>query len=233
MKPLEIFGIKNTALIVSLPANDMKLAEAAWDNGADVVKVHMNVEHRASGTRFGSFDEEKTFFNKLIETKRGTVGIVAGGNIESVVRDYTKAVELGFDFISLYAHHMPARFLNDARIKHMLAADYTYSLDKIKFLAKTSADIFEMSVIEPEGYGKPLNADDISRYGLICNSICKPVVLPTQRNILPEEIGMLKETGISGIMIGAIVTGKDENSLAKSVLNFRNAIDRSNDRTIK
>ena len=34
-------------LVMSLPRNDPALAEAAWKNGADVVKVHVNVKHHA------------------------------------------------------------------------------------------------------------------------------------------------------------------------------------------
>ena len=41
-------------LFVSLPANDIKLAETALASGADGLKVHINVGHRASGNRFGT-----------------------------------------------------------------------------------------------------------------------------------------------------------------------------------
>ena len=40
-------------LIMSLPKNDPALCRAAFEAGADAVKVHINVEHRASGSRFG------------------------------------------------------------------------------------------------------------------------------------------------------------------------------------
>ena len=45
-------------LIVSLPSNDPAMAQAATGAGADAVKLHMNVTHDASGTRFGSFAED-------------------------------------------------------------------------------------------------------------------------------------------------------------------------------
>jgi hypothetical protein len=37
-----------TVLIASLPRNDPALAQAALDGGADVVKVHLHLQHRAS-----------------------------------------------------------------------------------------------------------------------------------------------------------------------------------------
>ena len=43
-------------LVVSLPRNDVELATAAANAGANALKVHMNVAHRASGTHFGTYD---------------------------------------------------------------------------------------------------------------------------------------------------------------------------------
>ena len=41
------------ALAVSLPLNDIALAKAAEEAGADALKIHINVHHDASGTHFG------------------------------------------------------------------------------------------------------------------------------------------------------------------------------------
>ena len=43
--------------------------------------------------------------------------------------------------------------------------------------------------------------------------------------LIPERLPYLAETGIRGIMIGAIVTGKDETGIVKAVRAFRSAID--------
>jgi hypothetical protein len=56
-KTEEIFKTKKMVLIASLPKNDPALAKAAAAGGADMLKIHLNVEHAASGTKFGSFDE--------------------------------------------------------------------------------------------------------------------------------------------------------------------------------
>ena len=47
-------GSRSGVLIASLPRNDPELARAALAGGADVLKVHLNVTHNASGVRFGS-----------------------------------------------------------------------------------------------------------------------------------------------------------------------------------
>ena len=60
---------------------------------------------------------------------------------------------------------------------------------------------------------------------MISQAVSVPVVVPTQRAILPEEVGALIQAGVKGLMIGAVVTGKEEASIAKAVAAFRKAID--------
>ena len=62
---LRMLSEKRLTLIMSLPYNDPALCRAAFEAGADVVKVHINVEHRASGTHFGRLAEES--FNEDLE----------------------------------------------------------------------------------------------------------------------------------------------------------------------
>jgi len=52
------------------------------------------------------------------------------------------------------------------------------------------------------------------------------MVIPTQRFIRPQELPMLADAGMRGIMIGAVVTGRTEDSIRRGVAAFRNAIDR-------
>jgi len=214
---------KPMSLIVSLYANETNLVQAAWDNGADIVKVHMNVEHRASGTVFGDFEAEKNFFAETIANKRGSVGIVAGGDIESVQRDYEKAANAGFDFVSLYAQHMPARFLANKRMAHAMAIDNNFPVELIPHIP---SDILEVAIINPAGYGEPLNAQDIAEYRAVASKTNLPMVVPTQRKILTSDIIQLQEIGFAAVMIGAVVTGKDIETLKASVSSFRNAIDK-------
>ena len=217
--------IKNNkfSLIASLPANDYRLAQAAWDNGADAVKVHINVEHRASGTSFGSYAKERERLEKILEVSRGPVGIVAGGGPEPAERDIGKAVGAGFDFISIYAHHAALGLLEPG-VTRMFAADYSYSMDEIRRLERY-ADILEASVIAPDNYGDRLNLRDLVKYGRLRDAVSIPVVIPTQKNIIPAEVQLLCEAGASAIMIGAIVAGKTADSYGRATAVFRKAID--------
>jgi hypothetical protein len=210
-------------LIASLPANDYRLAEAAWENGADAVKVHINTEHRASGARFLSFDEEWDDLRKILDNAKGPVGIVAGSDPETVGRDGPKAAEAGFNFISVYAHHAPP-CLSDVGAVKMLAADYSYTADEYLYFARY-ADVFEASVITPDLYGARLHSRDLMIYASLCGAASLPVVVPTQKHIMPSEVIYLRDAGVSAIMIGAIVAGKTAGSFGRATAAFRQAID--------
>lgn len=226
MSFLSVLNKNKPALIMSLPGNDPALARAAVEAGADVIKVHMNVQHRASGLHFGAFEEEK---EALAEIKAIAghlpIGIVAGNCVEDVERDCLSANRLGYDFVSLYAAATPLSVLAYPDMKKMIALAPGYTLEDVRLLSKIGADVLEASVMQPDTYGQRLTAKELLEYAAIIEHSHLPVVIPTQRAIRPEEIGILSQIGISGIMIGAVVTGKTEESIRRSVSEFRNAVD--------
>jgi hypothetical protein len=151
------------------------------------------------------------------------VGIVLGGDVESAERDFPLVLDAGFDFISQYIHHIPASVISAEGILKMLAPDYSYSMEEIGQISKF-ADVLEASVMHPESYGTRLNARDLLYYNLIAANTDIPVVVPTQKNILPQELRVLQSTGIKGIMIGAIVTGKKNETVSKAVYSYKDKI---------
>ena len=96
-------------LVVSLPANDLELAKAALEGGADAVKVHCNVWHRASGHTFGTYEENKDFLKDLIRLCGNVpVGLVPG-TAEAFITEteLQELKEMGLDFISAYSRNLP------------------------------------------------------------------------------------------------------------------------------
>lgn len=230
MNLLDNLNEKKLTLIVSLPANDVELAKAAIEAGADMVKIHLNVEHRASKTRFGSLQEElenvKAIRN-LCNTHNISLGIVAGGHNEIPMSEIDGIMENGFEFISLYDKHMNPLIIKKDIYK-MVAIDDNYDIELVKVYDSLSIDILECSIMDPKTYGEPLTVREILQYKSIRNSTNTPIVIPTQRKITPEQSLILQEIGINGIMIGAIVTGKTKESIYKSTLEFRKTIDNFN-----
>ena len=221
----EMLTHKPMTLIMSLPANDPDMCRAAFEAGADVVKCHINLSHHASGTLFDTFEKSRPMLEQMLSERKGPMGIVPGNSVEKVEADLERLLELPFSFYSLYTQHTPPGLIARG-VPLMAACDYTYTLDEVRQMERMGASVLEASIVPGEEYGTRLSLRDLFRYEGIAGSTALPVVVPTQRNILPEDIPALSATGVRGIMIGAIVTGRETESVRRAVAAFRNAIDR-------
>lgn len=217
-------------LLVSLPRNDVDLARAALDAGADALKAHIGLEHFASGLNTGSLDEEEDALREIVALGN-PVGIVPGvGEGMADREEMLRLGEIGIDFFDLYATDMPAWMLSisDCPMSVMVA----FSADCRPWALVESVrptgrpDMIEASIVPHEGYGGPLTAADISSYAEIAHRAPQPVIVPTQKKIRPDEVGPLIDAGVAGLLIGAIVTGADADSLAAATEQFRASIDR-------
>lgn len=225
-KVLRMLNEKSFTLIVSLPSNEWDVYEAAVAGGADAVKMHIHVEHRASGNRFGSLEENIEIIRRATENASVPVGMVAGDALEKINKDLVnRLIELNVDFISLYAHHSPPWLLSESRIDKMLAASNEYSFDQSVSVASLQIDMFEASIMPPNDYGTPLSAYDLAAYRRLAQGMEKPIIVPTQKQVHVDDVAPLMATGIKGLMIGAIVTGKDPDSIYRTTNQFKQRID--------
>lgn len=217
------------SLVVSLPSNDLELARAALAGGAQAIKVHCNVWHRASGHTFGTYAENKDFLKELITLcKDVPVGLVPGG-AEAFVSEEERLEleEMGIRFFSSYVHHLPCHMMDSKALTKMVAIDHTYNQNTLDAVRRSSIDILECSVMPGDNYGTPLNYSDILLYSDIVDKSEKPCLIPTQRMIKPSEVHHLLDAGCKAIMIGAIVMGKEPEpaTVQRTTAAFREAID--------
>lgn len=212
-------------LVMSLPQNDAQMCRAAFEAGADVVKVHCNVQHRASGNGFGPLSQYQDVFARMLAEADGPMGLVPGASLAGVQAEMYAASALPFSFFSLYLQHIPPsiRALPQAL---MAACGPENTTEDAALLEAVGAQVLEASIMPPQGYGKPLSLQDVLQYRRICDATSLPVVVPTQRHISPEDVPYLAEAGVRGLMIGAIVTGGEATGIARTVERFRQAIDR-------
>lgn len=222
MKSLKnMMSEKELTLIASLPSNDLELAKGAIAGGADVIKVHLNVEHRASGTTFGSLEDNLNFLQKLSNEFTGPIGIVPGGNFKSVNKlELKKLIEIGFSYYSIYMKHMPSYMLG-LDMEKTVAGDSSFDLQSIRSLNNSVVDAFEASIIPGEEYGTPLCFEDLLNYQSIVETLDIPVIVPTQRKVTADDIPYLKSTGIKALMAGAVVTGETAISIEKTLKDFK------------
>ena len=214
-------------LIASLPENSYELAKCAWEAGADAIKVHVNVWHRASNNTFATIEEQKELLKKIVNDSPVPVGIVLGDSAKKAEESLEQAVELGFDFVSLYSHHTSPNLLTCDKIDKFFAVDYTYSFDQIKLVNDSNfATFLELSICRPETYGERLNGLDLMKYKYISEHVDLPTIVPTQHVVKPSDIPLLHDCHIAGIMIGAVTYGKDKDNIFKTLKAFREAIDK-------
>ena len=215
-------------LAVSLPRNEVELARSARAGGADALKVHINLHHHASDTHFGTLREEREALQQIIAVGL-PVGIVPGADTAMAsLEEMQELDQMGIDFFDAYVHQMPAAMLQmKTRMSRMLALSYhqrngSFSLGP----CAGHCDIIEASIIEPEGYSAPLTVADVCDYGRICRTYPDiPVLVPTQRRIAAEELPLLGEVGVRGIIIGAVVTGQETATIEQVTAEFAKALE--------
>lgn len=217
---------KEFVLMVSLPKNDPALAEAAVKAGARCLKVHINCHHYASDTRFGSWSEEKSVISEILSVAGDVpLGIVTGEANQPSPADLEEICHSGLDFWDLFCRYAPPEFLNLPRLGRMVAIDSSWEPWLVESLAALGVNVIESSIIPRDLYRSPLNLEDVARYRRLAQCSSMPILIPTQKAVRPDQVGILREAGAGGITIGAVVTGLEASSLHDSTAAFRAAID--------
>ncbi|MDR1575010.1 MAG: hypothetical protein LBS37_03305 [Treponema sp.] len=228
MKFHKLLGENKFTLVVSLPENSIDLAKAAIRGGAQAIKAHVNVWHRASGHTFGAFAENRDFLKELVQTAGEVpVGLVPGAADAFVTADERDEMEtLGIDFFSSYASCLPIYMMDSVQLSRMAAIDDSYTQNTLDGVNRYPPDVLECSIQPGGSYGQILTYADILRYADIAAKVNIPVLVPSQKRINPGDIHHLFAAGCKAVMIGAVVMGKepDPNSLERVTAGFAEAI---------
>jgi len=208
-------------VVVSPPRNEAAMVAAAFAAGADACKVHLNVTHRASGTRFGSYDEERASIEACIRANDdpGPVGVMPGADVTASRAEMERLFDAGIDFFDVYDHHCPAWMLA-LPMCAMVAVGPDHTSDQVRALARLGMDVLEASIVQPDDYGKPLTVRDLERYWLLCQATDHPVVVPSQKRLTPEDLPLLRETGVRGVILGTISLGDSAETIAERLPAF-------------
>lgn len=213
-------------LMVSLPQNDEALARAAIEEGADGLKMHINVYHRASGNRFGPLAEYTSFLQTMRSQFAGPIGIVPGGSMEELNPEEVEQFHpLGIDFISIYGHHLPTSLLKIEGVASTFAIDDQFDLSRLEVVKHFLMTALEASIIPGSEYGTRLTFTDLLAYRYIAEKAGIPIIVPTQRKIVAEDVYALRETGVRVLLAGAMAIGTTEDEIRRSIHALRNAID--------
>ncbi|GII91580.1 hypothetical protein [Sinosporangium siamense] len=211
-------------VLVSLPGNDPALAEAAASAGADGLKVHINIEHRASGTAFGSLDQEADRLRAVLAVGLPT-GLVVGGAGTVSPGETRSASVMGFDYFDVYASHAPAGYVADCgEVTPMVALGPADGPADAAALVAAGVRALEMSTLDPALYGTALSLGTLARVSAVRGAVGVPLVVPAQHRLTPADLPALVEAGASAVLLGAVVTGPTPEGIAAAVKAFRGAL---------
>ena len=205
-------------IIVSLARHDLDLAKAALDGGAYALKTHLNAYHRATGTTFGSFAEERPFFEALsrlgcpLLVMAGQVTVPSAGEMDALA-------DLGFEGFNVYVDHIQPHLLT-SRLRPMPALSATSTPDDIKQIAALPGCVVEASIMPFDRYRTAMTEADLERYAAVVDAVDVPVIVPSQLALTPQDAIRLREAGIAAPLLGAIVTGDTPRSMLQSVRQF-------------
>lgn len=219
-----IFKEDRMSLIVSLPKNDYNFAKAAWENGADAIKVHINANHFASGTVFKSINEEMVNLEKILKDSPVPVGVVIGDNSEAIVEDFESVLKHNFAFMSVYYDHAPIEILNQETLYKTVALNSNFKFSEISALEQIGIQALELSILDHSEYRKLLTVKDVAMYKDIINATNLPVIIPTQKKVRLSDINTLQSIGVKALMIGAVITGNELSSFGTYVKDYANKI---------
>lgn len=207
------------ALIASLPHNDLAYAQAAVRGGAHALKVHFGLRHRASGEVLPSLAAQRDLIPRLRELAPALpIGAVLGSAAAEVERDLDLAAELGIDFVSGYAHALPASIF-EADVEVLLAFDDRTPLEWAASLLP--GVLLEASVVPHAQYGEALTAADLLLLGQLRAATSAPLILPTQKRVTAGDLPVLRRLGVDALMYGVIVTGDAAEGFERVARTFR------------
>lgn len=205
-------------IIVSLARHDLDLAKAALDGGAYALKTHLNAYHRATGTTFGGFAEERSFFEALSRLGCPLL-VMAGQETVPSAEEMDALADLGFEGFNVYVDHMQPHLLT-SRLRPMPALSATSTPDDIKQIAALPGCVVEASIMPFERYRTAMTDADLERYAAVVDVVDVPVIVPSQLALTPQDAIRLREAGIAAPLLGAIVTGDTPRSMLQSVRQF-------------
>lgn len=202
-------------VIVSLARHDLDLAKAALDGGAYALKTHLNAYHRATGTTFGSFADERAFFEEL--AKLGVpLLVMAGQETVPTAEEMEMLHALGFEGFNVYVDHMQPHLLG-SKLRPMPALSSTSMPEDIARIATIPGCIIEASIMPFERYRTAVLDADLQKYRAIVEAVDVPVIVPSQLQVSPDDAKALRDIGVAAPLLGAIVTGDTATSIYRAV----------------
>ncbi|MHB8699886.1 MAG: hypothetical protein ACYC7D_02580 [Nitrososphaerales archaeon] len=223
--PLYIFSSNDRFLLIGdLHVNSAQFAVACEESGADAVLLHLNQDAHG-GARFGGWEIEEQSIKDTFSVLKIPAGISIGDNRIMMASDWEAVVNVGFSFVNMFAHQLPTFVWDDTRISKVVSIGPGYLFEQVRAIADFQSTSGIIASLTPNQLvGLPLTLLDLTTLGLITKLSQKPVLMPTQRQIRPEDIDTLRSQGCRGIIVSNVVYGESSEGCRDQMGLFRKQI---------
>ena len=149
-------------------------------------------------------------------------GIVPGANGQfASPEDFAALREMGVDYFDAYPFDCPAWATQQSDLDVMIAAYHGMGADEVRHYETLGMTLCEASIMAHDSYGTALNARDLAAYSALCEQTQAPVIVPSQKKLEARDVAALRKTGARGVLLGAIVLGRDAASIEAGLRAFR------------
>jgi hypothetical protein len=231
---LQRLAARRFVLVAALPRNDARLAAAAVQTGADAIEAHLYLDEAAGGVVYGGLRDEGPAIMSIVDAAAGApVGVVPGQRRMASPEEMAALDAMGLDFFGVGAQWMPAWMLadNGLQMSAMMALGPGTTLEQARDLLETPApgrrvDMVEAAVMPESKREQPLTAWDLAFYSRLASVAApKPLLVRAQCMVRPEELALLAEGGVRGLVVGhAVFPGKDSDSVRRVVEAYAQAV---------
>jgi len=202
-------------VLLSLGRHDIELAKAGVDAGVFGLKFHLNAYHRASGNRFGSFEEERPFIEQLAKLGKPML-VMSGQETQPTLEELDALADYGVEGWNIYVKHVQPHMYR-SKLRPILALDSDSGEAELKRIAAIPGAMLEASVTRFAEYGEAVNEADLARYREIAMQSGLPMIAPSQKRFTAADVPELRAAGIGALLLGVIVTGLDPAGLDAAV----------------
>lgn len=202
--------IKNKpfSLIVEIPTISSSYIQAAYENKADFIRIKPLSFYDLQNA------QEALKISKLL------MGLDLVNIKEEIkIKDVQK-----FSFLTLPFRSRKNQKLENIKLPFLLRLSTLYSLDDIVSMEKNTLAVLEADIVPKPGWGREMINADLQNYISIALASKAPVLVPTQRNILPSEVAILWDAGIKGIILTSEFLDNDIEQFEKKLQDFSAAI---------
>lgn len=205
-------------LAVVVPDKEARQESAAIDGGAEAIIVRLSSQDGAEW-------QEARMREVLADSKGKPCGIISDGG-ERLRLDPGQLRQLqavGVDFVIVSTQDSPGLMrLED--IGKVMVIDHTLDHDLVRTINELDVDAVAIAQPRPEGNGGHLSIRDVMRLKLLRMLVRKPMIVLGDGSVNPQDVEVLRDVGVEGIVIDLSATGEGERSIEETVRSYAEAI---------